>query len=68
MKHPALIYSLEANLSKDPISSIFPSGSIKKAIEGDANYADEHIGEASITPPILQKCSIYSSQFLNNDG
>lgn len=36
-KQPALIYSLAANLSNEPINSMFPSGSIKKAIDGLAN-------------------------------
>ena len=67
-KQPALLYSFAANLSKDPINSMFPSGSKKKAIDGDASELGGHIGAASITPPILQKCSIYSSQFLNKVG
>jgi hypothetical protein len=36
-KHPAFTYSFEANLSKEPINSILPSGSIKKAIDGLAS-------------------------------
>lgn len=53
-KQPALIYSFAANLSKDPISSMFPSGSIKNAIEGLAKAFEGHIGAASMTPPTLQ--------------
>lgn len=33
-KQPALMYSFAANLSKDPISSMLPSGSMKKAMDG----------------------------------
>jgi hypothetical protein len=47
---------------------MLPSGSTKNAIEGLANIFGGHIGAASITPPILQKCSIYSSQSLNKVG
>ena len=65
-KQPALTYSLAANLSKDPMISMWPSGSMKKAIEGLDIWLIEEIGDASMTPPILQKCSINYSHDLNN--
>ena len=48
------MYSLAANLSKEPINSMLPSGSMKKAIDGLAKVFEGHIGAASITPPTLQ--------------
>lgn len=37
---------------------------MKKAMDGLARVFGGHIGAASMTPPTLQKWSIYSSQFL----
>ena len=56
------MYSFAANLSNDPINSTFPSGSTKNAIEGLAKVFGGHMGAASMTPPTLQKCSMYSSK------
>jgi hypothetical protein len=61
-KQPALMNSLDANLSIDPISSISPSGSIKKLRDGLDICVERQVGEASITPPTRQKSEIYSSQ------
>ena len=63
-KHPAFMYSLAANLSNEPINSMFPSGSMKKAIDGLAKVFGGHIGAASVTPPTRQNWSRYSSQDL----
>lgn len=54
-KHPALTYYLAVNLSIDPITSTWPSGSIIKAILGLAIEWLRHVGAASIIPPTLQK-------------
>jgi hypothetical protein len=37
------MYSLAANLSKEPINSTLPSGSTKKAIDGLANVLGGHM-------------------------
>ena len=61
------MYSLAANLSTEPISWTSPSGSTTKEIEGLAIWFDKQVGTASITPPTLQKASIYSAQLWNKD-
>jgi hypothetical protein len=58
------MYSLAANLSNEPINSMFPSGSMKKAIDGLAKVLGGHMGAASMTPPTRQNWSRYSSQDL----
>ena len=61
-KQPELMYSLAANRSTDPRSSISPSGSTMNEIDGDDIWLDKHVGTASMTPPTRQNCSRYSSQ------
>jgi len=61
-KHPAFIISFPSILSYEPIMLTFPSGSIKKDMDGEC-ISEADVGIASITPPCLQNAVMYSYQF-----
>lgn len=50
-KAPTFRNSFPENLSKEPIKSISPLGSMKNDIEGDEIWLGRHVGLASIIPP-----------------